>query len=96
MHSEIQCLVYNRHHSAFGVGINGKVECRAGKAGNLPGAWQEVLFARATNKFSVFTHVIINLSKIYYNLQMCIIFFNINIFIHENYDICSDSQIEWN
>ena len=54
--------VHCRHHLAFSVCGQGKVDCRAGKTGNLPGG----LFARATVNFSVFTHVMISLSAIYY------------------------------
>ena len=48
--------------ASLDVTSQGKVECRAGKTGNLPGG----LFGRATISFSVFTLVMISVAAIYY------------------------------
>ena len=59
-------LIADRQHAAIADASYGKVECRAGKTGNLP----EGLFAPASINFSVFTLVLIGLSLIYYKYEL--------------------------
>ena len=66
--------MYDRRHSGIAVCSHEKVQCRAGKTGNLGG-----LFARARINFSVFTLVMIThrlLSQISSNLNATILKFS--------------------
>ena len=56
----------DRRQSAFAVASLGKVKRKAGKTGNLPGG----LFASGMINVSVFTHVMISLSAIYYKYAL--------------------------
>ena len=67
--------MYGKRQSAFALRSHGKVECRACKTLNLPGA----LFS-----FSMFTRAMISVSVIYY---IYIILFNLKKII---IGICSD------